>query len=73
MSYLHADNNSSSGTVDLSQLPQGLEQLRLSGNEFSGEVFISDKIFDRVFVRYTKLIKRHMESLAPNCITELST
>ena len=53
--------NSFCGTVDLSQLPQGLKRLCLSDNELSGEVFISDKLFDRVSVRYTKLIKRHME------------
>ena len=51
--------NSFSGTVDLSQLPQGLEKLYLSDNELSGEAFISDAFFDRVKVRDTKLIKQH--------------
>ena len=61
MCGLGLNNNSFSGTVDLSQLPQRLECLTLIGNELSGEVFISDKLFDIMFVENTKLIKRHME------------
>ena len=53
--------NSFSGTVDLSQLPQALEELYLSDNELSGEVFISDALYDAVYVANTKIIKRHME------------
>ena len=53
--------NSFSGTVDLSQFPQGLQQLDLSDNELCGEVFISGALFDDVYVDNTKLIKRHME------------
>ena len=61
MSHLYAGNNSFSGTVDLSHLPQGLRRLCLSENELSGKVFISDALFDYVEVENTKLIKRHMK------------
>ena len=53
--------NSFSGTVDLSQLPQGLQRLNLANNELSGEAFFSVAFFDRVVVWGTKIIKRHME------------
>ena len=59
--YKNKKQNSFSGTVDLSQLPQGLTLLNLSVNELSGEVFISDVLFDAVKVENIKLIKRHME------------
>ena len=61
MSHLYAGNNSFSGTVDLIQLPQRLECLTLTGNGLSGEVFISDALFDDIEVAGTKIIKRHME------------
>ena len=61
MFALTLNNNSFSGTVDLSQLPQGLKLLTLSDNELSGEAFISDALFDTVEVENTKLIKRHIE------------
>ena len=60
MLQLHADNNCFAGTVDLSQLPQEIQGLYLSDNELSGEVFITDNLFDAVEVENTKLIKRHM-------------
>ena len=62
MSNLVLNDNSFSGILDLSQLPQGLKQLRLSFNvDLSGEVFISDELFDRVWALRTQLIKRHAE------------
>ena len=61
MCGLYLNSNSFSGTVDLSQLPHGLEELYLSDNQLSGEVFISGELFDAVEVENTKIIKRHME------------
>ena len=57
MYILHLNNNSFSGTVDLSELPQGFRQLFLTGNEFSDEGFIPDD----VYVENTKKVKRHMQ------------
>ena len=61
MSVLRLDNNSFSGTADLSQLPLGINILNLRVNKLSGEVFISDALFDIVKVDNTKLSKRHMK------------
>ena len=41
--------------------PLGLQHLDLSDNDLSGEVFISNQLFDSVGVEDTKLMKRHAE------------
>ena len=61
MSRLHVSNNSLSGTVDLSELPEGFEVLNLSDNELSGEVLIPDMLFSNVDVENTNIMKRRME------------
>ena len=53
--------NSLSGTVDLSELPEGFKVLNLSDNELSGEVLIPDMLFSNVDVENTNIMKRHME------------
>ena len=48
-------NNSFSGTIDLSQIPLGIEELELSGNEISMRCS-SDELCDNI-----KIIQRHAE------------
>ncbi|KNH06850.1 leucine-rich repeat [Perkinsela sp. CCAP 1560/4] len=62
MCRLRVDKNTFSGTVDISDLPQGLVELKLLCNDYlTGEVSISDELFDRVNVKNTKIVKQHAE------------
>ena len=57
MFVLKLDNNSFSGTVDLSQLPQGLELLILADNKLLGEFSYPDARRVLNVFRNTKIIK----------------
>ncbi|KNH07231.1 hypothetical protein XU18_2094 [Perkinsela sp. CCAP 1560/4] len=58
LSYLYLSRNQFSGSLDLTRLPPNIESFNFSWNRLSGEGFIPDEIFERVNVRYTKVIKR---------------